>query len=191
MARMKRVPVDGPRDDSGQDHSPLESRTCSCPFLDAEDWHEVESDWSDIVFVQTKVPAVMGVPLKYGTLRDRLSAEAAAAGATVPEDAMMLLGEGRVRRPVMVEVELDGDVDARIFARPGGIAYTRLVSAPWGKIKEGHQSTVQAAVERYGRKPDAMWLWYVTCGICSADRDFETLFVAHYRQAPIAAGDAD
>lgn len=188
---MRRVPVDESGNDPDRDDSPPEPQSCNCPFLDAEDWHEVESDWSDIVFIEKKIPAVLGVPLKFGAVRDRLSMEAVAAGATIPEDAMMLLGEGKIRRRVMVEVEFDGDSAEDDFSRPGGIAYTRLVSAPWGKIKEGHQATVAAAVERYGRKPDAMWLWYLTCGICSGDRDFETLFVAHYSEAPEVAGDAD
>jgi len=191
MPGMRRVPVDGSDDERGKDSSPPEPQSCACPFLDAEDWHEVESDWSDITFIQIKVPAVLGVPLKFGAVKDRLTAEAAAAGAIVPEDAMMLLGEGRVRRPVMLEVERDGEPEFGSFMRPGGIAFTRLVSAPWGQIKVAHQATVAAAVERYGKKPDAMWLWYITCGICSGDRDYETLFVAHYKHSPAVTGDAD
>jgi Bacterial hydrolase len=188
---MRRVPVDGSGDEPGQDNSSPEPQSCSCPLLDAEDWHEVESDWSDIVFIQIKVPAVMGVPLKFGAVKERLTVEATAVGATIPEDAMMLLGEGRVRRPVMLEVEFDGETEPGNLTRPGGIAFTRLVPAPWGQIKAAHQATVDAAVERYGKKPDAMWLWYITCGICSGDRDFETLFVAHYKHAPVTKGDAD
>lgn len=190
MPSMRRVPVDGSGDDPTQDDSPPEPQSCDCPFLEAEDWHEVESDWSDIVFIERKVPTVLGVPLKFGALRGSLSAEAVAAGATIPEDAMMLLGEGRIRRRVMVEVEFEEDPAGDAFSRPGGIAFTRLVSAPWGKIKEGHEATVEAAVERYGRKPDTMWLWYLTCGICSGERDFETLFVAHYKEAPDSVSDA-
>ena len=189
MSRMRRVPVDG--DDSRpapSDPPPAEESLCDCPRLDAEDWHEVESDWSDITFLQVKVPAVMGVPLKFGSVKERLRAEAEDAGATVPEDAMLLLGEGRVRRPVLLEVEFDGVPKGGKVVTPGGIAFTRLVEAPWGEIKKAHKATVEAATERYGRKPDDMWLWYLTCAICSGDRDFETLFVAHYKDVPAAAG---
>ena len=188
MPRMRRVPADGSHNDPEQDHSPPEPKTCTCPYLDSDDWHEVESDWSDIVFVKINVPAVMGVPVKFGAIKGRLAKDAAAAGATIPEDAMMLLGEGKLRRPVMLEVEVDGLLADNRLVAPGGIAFTRMVSAPWGEIKKEHQATVEAATERYGRKPDAMWLWYLTCGVCSGDRDFETLFVAHYDQAPAAPG---
>ncbi|MGE5595091.1 MAG: hypothetical protein ACM3S1_03535, partial [Hyphomicrobiales bacterium] len=36
--------------------------TCNCPHLDPEDWHDVESDWSDIAFIKTATNAVLGVP---------------------------------------------------------------------------------------------------------------------------------
>jgi hypothetical protein len=186
MPRLRRVPVDdsGKDPNQDQDHSPPEPQTCDCPFLDGADWHEIESDWSDIAFVQIKVPAVMGVPLKFREVKKRLRVQAESIGATVPEDPMVLLGEGKMRRPVMLEVEPEDDADPKKIVTPGGIAFTRLVPAPWGEIKKEHQATVRAAVERYGRKPDVMWLWYLTCSICSGDRDFETLFVAYYEHAP-------
>ena len=143
---------------------------------------------SDIYFIRAKVPAVMGVPLKFGAIKGRLLEEAGKAGATVPEDAMMLLGEGRLQRPVMLEVELDDVPPSGKIVAPGGVAYTRMAPAPWGQIKQEHAATVAAAAERYGKKPDAMWLWYLTCSVCSGDRDFETLFVAHYRQRPEEPG---
>src|SRR5690606_11308140 len=78
---------------------------CTCPRLDAADWDEVESDWSDIQFVRTHTTAVFGVPAGLAGLRAELERRAQDAGATVPEDAMLLFGEGRFRRPVMLEVE--------------------------------------------------------------------------------------
>ena len=37
------------------------------------------------------------------------------------------------------------------------------------------------ATARYGRRPDKTWVWYLTCQICTTERNFETLFVAHYK----------
>ena len=101
----------------------------------------------------------------------------------VPEDAMLLLGPGRVRRPVMLEVE-DADTSKRGVVKPGGVAFTRLASAPWGQIKRLMKETKEIARERYGPYPDTVWIWYLTCSICSSEREFETLFVAHYRKRP-------
>jgi hypothetical protein len=66
--------------------------------------------------------------------------------------------------------------------RPGGIVFTRILNAPWGEMARNLEETRAAALERYGRAPDSMWVWYLTCRACSAQRGFETLFVAHYRE---------
>jgi len=156
---------------------------CNCPRLERDEWHEVESDFSDVAFLGTSLTAAMGVPLGYQGARDRLEKDARAAGATVPEDAMLLLGEGKFRRPVLLEVE-DLPAGAKGVVRPGGVAYSRLVPAPLGEIKQAVATTVERATERYGAKPDDVWLWYLTCRICSGPRNFETLVLAHYREKP-------
>ncbi|MGD9933853.1 MAG: hydrolase [Dehalococcoidia bacterium] len=156
------------------------SEDCACPRLDAEDWHEVESDWSDIAFVEMALTSAAGVPIGYQGAFTKLSERARSIGATVPDEPMLLLGEGRFRRPVLLEV--DGAPEkAKGLVRPGGVAYTRLVPAPLGEIRQVVNETNRKAAERYGRQPDSTWLWYLTCRYCSADRDYETLVVAHYR----------
>ena len=65
---------------------------------------------------------------------------------------------------------------------PGGVAWTRLLPAPWGRMRALMGETKRLARERYGRAPDSVWVWYLTCRVCSAEREFETLFVAHYRR---------
>lgn len=92
---------------------------------------------------------------------------------------MFLLGAGRLRRPVLLEVEGTGDRPG--FERPGGWAYSQLHEAPFGAVARLLAQTKAAAATRYGRDPDSLWIWYVTCKECSAERNFETLFVAHYR----------
>ena len=109
----------------------------------------------------------------------KLAAKARKLGATVPDDAMLLLGEGKFRRPVMLEVE--NAPDARDIERPGGAAFTRIAPAAPGAVKGVVEETVKVATGRFGRKPDTIWLWYLTCRTCSGERDFETLVVAHYR----------
>lgn len=153
-------------------------RDCSCVSLAAEDWDRVESDWSDIQFVRTTLPAVMGVPLRYEAVRAALAGEAAKLGATVPEGAMLLIGEGRFRRPVLLEIE-GAPPNSKGVERPGGVAFTRLVPAPWGEMKRVMSAFHAEVRVKYGRMPDATWVWYLTCGKCSAEREFETLFVAH------------
>ncbi len=156
--------------------------SCDCPLLDPEDWHEVESDWHDIAFVKTSTNAVAGVPVGFNGTRDELRKKAASIGATVPEDAMLLLGSGKFRRPVMLEVEAGDDLRKGV-ERPGGVAYTRMVPAPWGEMGKQMEITIKEARERMGRDPDDTWVWYLTCGICSGPRGFETLFVAHFKPA--------
>ncbi len=165
-------PADGPADDD-------EDFTCDCPELDPEDWDGVESDWSDIAFLTGTSKAMLGVPTGLRETRAELRVRAAAVGATVPEGAMVLLGEGRFRRPVMLEVE-DAPEGAAL-ARPGGVAFTRLVGAPLGTIKKAVAGAEADAKVRYGRGPDSTWVWYLTCRKCSARRNYETLVVAHYR----------
>jgi hypothetical protein len=152
---------------------------CECPRLDPADWHEVESEWSDIAFLSSHVNAVMGVPVGYGNAVHALRARAARLGATVPEDAMVLLGAGNLRRPLLLEV--DAALGAKDVIRPGGVAYSRLVPAPMGQMKGAVEETVTAARKRYGRKPDGVWLWYLTCRLCSSERNFETLVIAHFK----------
>lgn len=203
MTQRRRVPVSGKRpkftrDDfapgppresppplvEDEDDSPsVDDVDCPCPRLDPDDWHEVESDWADITFASGGCASILGVPVHYQAARDNLRAKARARGATVPDDAMTLLGKGQFRRRLLVEVE-DAPTGARGFRRPGGIAFTRLVPAPPGRIKDAVKETVKAAKERYGQGPDGVWLWFLTCAQCSAPRDFETLIVAHYRRPP-------
>lgn len=153
---------------------------CGCPQLDPEDWHEVESDWSDIAFVRTSTTAVMGVPVGFAGIREELEKKAAKAGASVPADAMFLLGAGRFRRPVLLEIE--EPAAGKDVVHPGGFAYTRLVPAPWGDMQKVVDSTEAVATEKYGRKPDDLWVWYLTCRACSNERNFETLIVAHFKE---------
>lgn len=155
---------------------------CDCPRLDHGDWDRVESDWSDIAFVKTATNAVLGVPVGFDVKRKELTAKAAKAGATVPADAMMLLGAGRFRRPMMLEIE-DAPEKAKGIQRPGGLVYTRLLSAPWGAMQKMVDETETEAAEKYGRKPDALWVWYLTCRQCSKEREFETLILAHYKES--------
>ena len=172
-----RPPVDIDDDDR---FIAIDTEPCECPRLDAEDWHEVESDWSDIAFVEMALTSAAGVPLGYQAAKNRLTAEALAMGATVPEEPMLLLGEGRFRRPILLEVENPPERGKKLV-RPGGFAYTRLVPAPLGEIRNVVNETNRKAQERYGRKPDDTWLWYLTCRACSAARGYETLIVAHYK----------
>jgi hypothetical protein len=155
---------------------------CDCPHLDAADWDGVESDWSDITFVSTTTNAVMGAPVGYGGVRDELARKAKSAGAEIPEDAMLLNGSGRFRRPVMLEVEGD-DLSDKEIVRPGGVAFTRLLEAPWGEMQKVVDLVEAEAAKKYGRKPDNVWVWYLTCRRCSKARNFETLIVAHYKDA--------
>ncbi len=155
---------------------------CECPVLDPADWHEVESDWNDITFVKTSTKALIGLPLGFGGTRDELMKKANEVGAKVPEDAMLLLGAGKFRRPVMLEIE-SAEPGRKGIQRPGGAVYTRMVPAPWGKMGEEMALTIAEARAKYRREPDDTWVWYLTCARCSGARNFETLFVAHYKQA--------
>ena len=157
-----------------------EAEPCACPHLDALDWHEVESDWSDIAFVKVSATAILGVPLGFGGTRKALARKARQHAYEVPDAAMLLLGPGKFRRPVMLEVDAPSDA-TKAIARPGGHVYTRLVSAPWGSMGKEMEETVRQAKTKYTRSPDATWVWYLTCARCSSERDFETLFVAHYK----------
>lgn len=185
MADRKRIPLDEKgmpvrKEDAEPEFDPDDSiEPCDCPTLDRDDWDEVESDWADITFLKSATAAVMGVPMGFDSARSNLKKRAEELGATIPEDAMFLNGSGRFRRPLMLEVE--GAAEARDVERPGGIAYTRLMEAPWGKLQKLVDQTSQEATKKYGRKPDDLWVWYLTCRRCSKARNFETLIVAHYR----------
>lgn len=161
----------------------LPAPACDCPRLSPADWDGVESDWSDIAFLQAHIKAVAGVPVGYARLQADLRERAASLGGCVPEDAMLLLGPGRFRRPLLLEVE-DVPDPAKGVVRPGGVAYSRLVFAPWGGMQRAVDETNDAARERFGRDPSATYVWYLTCRQCSSARNYETLVVAHYPQAP-------
>ncbi len=156
---------------------------CDCPRLDPAEWDNVESDWSDITFVRTSTTAVLGVPVGYAASRADLLKLANKAGATVPDDAMLLMGSGRFRRPIMLEVE-DVVRDAKGIHCPGGVAFSRIVEAPWGQMQRIVDEARDAATERYGRAPDNLWVWYLTCRECSRERNFETLVIAHFKDSP-------
>jgi len=158
---------------------PEPAGACECPRLDPDDWDRVESDWSDIQFIRTHVKAVVGVPIGFREIRRELARKAEAAGGAVPDDAMLLLGEGRFRRAVLLEVE-GADPAAKDIVMPGGTAYSRLLAAPWGEMGKHAEATRREAAERFGREADDLWVWYLTCNECSDERRFETLFVAHY-----------
>lgn len=188
MPEMRRVPVDpkrrpaNPIPDVGMAaRGTDEPALCDCPHLEAGDWDEAENDWSDIAFLKGTANAVMGVPVSYRSLTVELHKKALDLGLTIPDDAMVLLGEGKFRRPLLLEVEAPASLRKGIF-RPGGIAFTRLAPAPPGKIGNLLKETRAIAKERYRRSPDAEWIWYLTCRECSGAREFETLVALHYRQ---------
>ncbi|MEO6397111.1 MAG: hydrolase [Tepidiformaceae bacterium] len=165
-------------------------RSCDCPRLDADDWHDVENDWSDITFVGMGTTALLGVPVGFAGARSALRARAAKLGLTVPEDAMLLLGAGKFRRQIMLEVE-GAEPGQKGVDRPGGMAYTRLLPAPWGEMQRVVGETKDAARIRYGKEPDELYVWYLTCRTCSQARQFETLIVAHYKKSPARTGDVE
>ncbi|MDW8046503.1 MAG: hypothetical protein RMK15_04410 [Chloroflexota bacterium] len=179
MAR-RRVPLDEQGRPIPEERGAEPEPDCECPRLDPEEWHEVESDWSDIGFLRASLPALAGVPFRYGAARRGLLERAAQLGLRVPDAPMLLLGPGRVRRLLLLEVE----GEAPDVWRPGGFAFSRLVPAPFGSLRREASHTLAAAQERYGGPPDHLWVWYLTCSRCSAARKFETLFVAHYRGTP-------
>jgi len=183
MTERRRVRIDGKAPVRDAPETPAALADCDCPRLDPADWHDVESDWSDIAFVRSSTKAVLGVPVGYDTSRRELREKAEKLGATVPKDAMLLLGSGRFRRPIMLEVE-NAPANAKGIERPRGIAFTRLVEAPWGAMQQTVDNARDTARERYGRDPDDLWVWYLTCRQCSRERNFETLVVAHYRTTP-------
>ena len=184
MTEQRRVKLDEKgmpvrREDVRED----EPGECDCPRLELQDWDGVESDWSDITFATTTTNAVMGVPVGYDSAREELRRKAEKAGATVPDDAMLLNGAGRFRRPIMLEVE-GVPAGTKGFERPGGVAFTRIFEAKWGQLARVADQTKMEARAKYGRDPDNTWVWYLTCRHCSKERNFETLIVAHYRQKP-------
>jgi hypothetical protein len=183
MPERRRIRVDGyptiPPSGGVAETEP-EPEVCDCPQLDHDEWDGVESDWSDIAFVKTTASALLGVVTGLGKLRAQLEARAVKAHVNVPEEPMFLLGAGQFRRPAMLEVE--GSAQHKGIEHPGGVAYTRLLPAPPGKVRIAVTTTEEEARERYGRPPDDIWLWYLTCRVCSEARNFETLIVAHYRQ---------
>ncbi len=156
---------------------------CRCTHLDRDDWDDVENDWSDITFLKTGAGAVLGVPIGFANARAGLEEQARKLGLAAPEDAMLLLGAGKFRRTIMLEVE-GADASTKGVERPGGIAYTRLAPAPWGDMRRVVDETKSQARARYGRDPDDLYVWYMTCRVCSKGRDFETLIVAHYKKQP-------
>ena len=184
MSDRRRLPLDEKGMPVRKEDVPVEvPDVCQCPRLEKADWDAVESDWSDITFVRGTTNAVLGVPVGYDSARDDLRKRAEKAGVAIPEDAMVLNGAGRFRRPVMIEVEGAGP-HTKDIERPGGVAFTRIFEAPWGQLSKAAEETAKQAMERYGRKPDATWIWYLTCRHCSRERNFETLIVAHYRDSP-------
>ena len=96
---------------------------------------------------------------------------------------MLLNGAGQFRRQVLLEVE-GVPAGAKGFLRPGGIAFTRIFEATWGQLGRVADQTKMEARTKYGRSPDNVWVWYLTCRQCSKERNFETLIVAHYREKP-------
>jgi hypothetical protein len=186
MPEMRRVPVDPKRVNPIPDlgisaRGSDEPQPCDCPHLEAEDWDEVENDWSDIAFLKGATNAVLGLPVGYHSLTTELREKAVSLGLAIPDDPMVLLGEGKFRRALLLEVEAPPDVTRNIY-RPGGIAFTRLAPGPPGKVGKLMEETRALARERYGKSPDAEWIWYLTCRECSAPREYETLVVLHYRQ---------
>lgn len=183
MTERRRVRIDGKAPARHNKAAPAipEPSDCTCPRLDPDDWHGVENDWHDIAFVRSATKAVLGVPVGYDVSRADLFKRAEKLGATVPEDAMLLLGSGKFRREILLEVEGAPD-DAKGIVRPGGMAFTWLVEAPWGKMRQVVDEASEVATERYGRAPDDVWIWYLTCRQCSTERNFETLVIAHYRK---------
>ena len=181
--RMRRVPVEKTHQNRTNLDGPQQTEiTCKCPILDPEEWNAIESDWNDIRFLRGAAFAIFGVPLRFGATRNALIKTAKKLSGKLPEDAMILIGSGRFRREILIELDNHKKIpdNKRIF-EPGGFSFTRIYEAPWGQMRNLMTGFENQATTRYGRKPDQTWVWYLTCQICTTARNFETLFVAHYR----------
>lgn len=186
MAR-RRVPLDGQGQPIPREPAAEPEPECGCPRLDPEEWHEVESDWSDAKFLRGRVWSAFGVPLTFHRTWRRLEERARREGIAVAEEPMVLLGPGRFLRTLLLELADDAPLGPGVL-QPGGFVFSRLVPAPLGAMKRELAATVEAARRRYGREPDTVWIWYLTCAACSRPRNFETLFLAHYRDGSSAGG---
>ncbi len=175
----RRILIPGGRPQAAPPGAGAVRQLCSCPQLEPGDWDGVESDWSDITFLRAAVKAFAGVPVGFDDARASLISRARTLALEVPDDAMLLIGEGRFSRPLLLEVEGDRSA-AKDLVRPGGVAYSRLVEAPWGELAKAARRLRAEAQERYGRPPAALYTWYLTCRVCSHERNFETLIIAHY-----------
>ena len=83
----------------------VESPGCTCPYLDRDDWDRVENDWTDITFVKSATNALLGVPIGFAGAKSDLEKRAKELSLQVPTDPMLLLGAGKFRRTIMLEVE--------------------------------------------------------------------------------------
>ncbi len=184
---VRRVPLDDRGRPIGSRPETEPEPDCACPRLDPEEWHEVESDWSGAKFLRGRVWSAFGVPLTYHRAWRGLEERARRHGLPVAEEPMVLLGPGRLARTLLLELADDAPVTPAVW-QPGGFAFSRLVPAPLGAMKRELAATVEEARKRYGRPPDAVWIWYLTCASCSRARNFETLFLAHYRDGPGTSG---
>ena len=181
--QMQRVPVEETNQSRRSENtSPEIEEDCKCPRLDPDEWNAIESDWNDIRFLRGAAPALFGVPLRFEATRNTLVKTAKQLSGKLPEDAMILIGSGRFRREILIELDnLETIPDnKRIFA-PGGFSFSKIYEAPWGQMRNLMTEFETQATARYGRRPDKTWVWYLTCQICTTERNFETLFVAHYK----------
>ncbi len=173
MTEPRRIPLDErgmpvrKEDVSEQAHEIASD--CDCPRLDPDDWDGVENDWSDISFVRTSTSAVLGVPVGFDGSREALRKKAAKAGATVPEDAMLLIGSGKFRRPILLEVE-DALGGKALTARRDRLH--RQLPAPWGS-SEGCGTQPPGSAAKYGRERTTSG-WYLTCRLCSKARELRS-----------------
>lgn len=186
MSEPRRVRLDkkgnrvGPAGD-GLEIPAAAASDCKCPRLGRDDWHDVESDWSDIAFIETNITAVLGVPMGYANEKAALEGKAEKLGLTVPEDPMVLLGAGRFRRTLRLEVD-GAKRGVKGVSFPGGFVYTRLEEVPWGEMQKAVDEMKDVATRKYGKAPHEILAWYLTCRSCSHERNFETLLIAHYRE---------
>jgi hypothetical protein len=149
---------------------------CGCPDIETEEWDYTEHDWAGKTFYTVPTTMLFHIPVGMSKSITRMTDEIQAKGYRLAQPARVLCRDAMFRGHVMIEVEPPGGTDPRVWRFPAGRLVSVVHPGPWKRVGA-------AAVDlkkHTGKKPRALYFWYVACPECRKERGERTVVFAYY-----------
>jgi hypothetical protein len=135
-----------------------------CPPFDPASWDDNTLKWKEKKFIKGKVATLLFMPLNFGSVIRRLTAQVESAGAGMPD--WLALADHKSRWHMDVYLAVDREIPGAENTTLSGTFFSRVYEGSfkdtglWCKDFEAAAAEKKLAVDKY-------YMWYTTCPKCA------------------------